>query len=82
MKKTIIAIIVALMTGTGIIKAQMPAVTLKGMDGREVRTDTLHLSNGGKPIIIIFDAVFSIFISFNISSILLKICVYRIIIAN
>jgi len=56
MKKTIIAIIVALMAGTGIIKAQMPAVTLKGMDGREVRTDTLHLSNGGKPIIIDFFA--------------------------
>ena len=35
-------------------KAQMPAVTLKTIDGKTVRTDTL--SNNGKPIIIDFFA--------------------------
>jgi len=35
-------------------KAQLPAVTLKTMNGVEVRTDTL--SNGGKPFIIDFFA--------------------------
>lgn len=34
--------------------AQLPAVTLKSMDGKTVRTDTL--SNGGKPLIIDFFA--------------------------
>lgn len=34
--------------------AQLPAVTLKSMDGKAVRTDTL--SNNGKPIIIDFFA--------------------------
>lgn len=36
------------------LKAQIPAVTLKTMDGKTVRTDTL--SNGGKPFIISFFA--------------------------
>lgn len=36
------------------IKAQMPAVTLKTIDGKEIKTDTL--SNGGKPMIIDFFA--------------------------
>ena len=35
-------------------KAQLPTVTLKAMNGTEVRTDTL--SNGGKPFIIDFFA--------------------------
>lgn len=35
-------------------KAQMPAITLKTIDGKTVRTDTL--SNNGKPIIIDFFA--------------------------
>ncbi len=35
-------------------KAQLPAVTLRSMDGHEVRTDTL--SNNGRPIIIDFFA--------------------------
>ena len=56
MKKTLIAALVALFAWTATAKAQLPSVTLKGMDGREVRTDTLHLSNGGRPIIIDFFA--------------------------
>ena len=36
------------------VLAQLPAVTLKTMNGTEVRTDTL--SNGGKPFIIDFFA--------------------------
>ena len=35
-------------------QAQLPAITLKAMDGQTVRTDTL--SNGGKPFIIDFFA--------------------------
>ena len=38
----------------GQVNAQLPAVTLKTMNGTEVRTDTL--SNGGKPFIIDFFA--------------------------
>lgn len=34
--------------------AQLPSVTLKSMDGKEVRTDTL--SNGGRPFIVDFFA--------------------------
>jgi len=56
MKKTLIAALVALFAWTATAQAQLPSVTLKGMDGREVRTDTLHLSNGGRPIIIDFFA--------------------------
>ena len=37
-------------------KAQLPAVTLKSMEGKEVRTDTLNLMNQGRPIIIDFFA--------------------------
>lgn len=37
------------------VLAQLPAVTLKTMNGTEVRTDTL--SNGGKPFIIDFFAI-------------------------
>ena len=36
------------------VQAQLPAITLKNMDGTQVRTDTL--SNGGRPFIIDFFA--------------------------
>lgn len=53
MKKWICAIVVML-SFAGTMKAQLPAITLKTMDGKEVRTDTL--SNDGKPFIIDFFA--------------------------
>lgn len=53
MKKTIFAL-VAMLALAGTIKAQLPSVTLKTMDGKTVRTDTL--SNNGKPFIIDFFA--------------------------
>lgn len=47
--------LVAMLTLAGTtMKAQLPAVTLKTMDGKTVRTDTL--SNNGKPFIIDFFA--------------------------
>ena len=54
MKKTLFAIIVALLGIVNTASAQLPAVTLKTMDGKTIRTDTL--SNNGKPIIIDFFA--------------------------
>ena len=52
MKKFVVSL---LMTMTAAVAmAQLPAVTLKTLDGQEVRTDTL--SNNGKPIIIDFFA--------------------------
>ena len=53
MKKTF-AIIVLLCALAPLAQAQLPAVTLKTIDGRTVRTDTLN--NGGKPFIIDFFA--------------------------
>ena len=50
MKKIICLIIMAWVTSIGLLHAQLPAVTLKTMDGQSVRTDTL--SNNGKPFII------------------------------
>lgn len=48
-------LITVFLLGIGLnIKAQMPAVTLKTIDGKEIKTDTL--SNGGKPMIIDFFA--------------------------
>ncbi|MCR4853035.1 MAG: TlpA family protein disulfide reductase [Prevotella sp.] len=47
---------VTLFAWSATAQAQLPSVMLKGMDGREVRTDTLHQSNGGRPIIIDFFA--------------------------
>ena len=38
----------------GVLHAQLPAITLKTIDGQSVRTDTL--SNNGKPFIIDFFA--------------------------
>ena len=47
MKKSVLIFVVAFAFSLLPAQAQLPAVTLKTMDGKEVRTDTL--SNGGKP---------------------------------
>ena len=53
--KKLIFTIVAMLTFAGTeMSAQLPAITLKTMDGKTVRTDTL--SNNGKPFIIDFFA--------------------------
>ncbi|MCH5311392.1 MAG: TlpA family protein disulfide reductase [Prevotella sp.] len=54
MKKLIFTIVAMLTFAVGTMKAQLPAITLKTMDGKTVRTDTL--SNNGKPFIIDFFA--------------------------
>ncbi len=54
MRKTLLIIVVALLGIVTTASAQLPAVTLKTMDGKTIRTDTL--SNNGKPIIIDFFA--------------------------
>ena len=54
MKKLFFIIVVALMGIATNVSAQLPAVTLKTMEGKTIRTDTL--SNNGKPIIIDFFA--------------------------
>ena len=54
MKKFILFLVMALACSMIPVQAQLPAITLKTMDGVEVRTDTL--SNGGKPFIIDFFA--------------------------
>lgn len=54
MKRIILATILALAGMINEAAAQLPAVTLKSMDGKTVRTDTL--SNNGKPFIIDFFA--------------------------
>lgn len=55
MKNVIFSISVMLLSCISItVKAQLPAVTLKTIDGKTVRTDTL--SNNGKPFIIDFFA--------------------------
>lgn len=53
MRKVIMTLVLAV-AGCLQMAAQLPAVTLKSMDGKAVRTDTL--SNNGKPIIIDFFA--------------------------
>ena len=53
MKKIVLTLLVLLGVATNVF-AQIPAVTLKTLDGKTVRTDTL--SNNGKPIIIDFFA--------------------------
>ena len=53
MKKIVLTLLVLLGVSTNVL-AQIPAVTLKTLDGKTVRTDTL--SNNGKPIIIDFFA--------------------------
>ena len=54
MKNIAITLTLAFVLSLNEAKAQLPAVTLKTMNGVEVRTDTL--SNGGKPFIIDFFA--------------------------
>jgi len=54
MKKFFVLLIVCLMTGIGVAQAQLPAVTLKSIDGSSVSSETL--SNDGKPFIIDFFA--------------------------
>jgi len=54
MNKIVISILFALVASVGSLRAQLPAVTLKTIDGQSVRTDTLH--NNGKPFIIDFFA--------------------------
>lgn len=53
MKKVMLILAAALM-GTATVKAQLPSVTLKNIEGKTVVTDTL--SNNGKPFIIDFFA--------------------------
>lgn len=54
MKRYLIITILMLTCSTGSIFAQLPAVTLRTIDGDNVRTDTLR--NNGKPFIIDFFA--------------------------
>lgn len=54
MKKCIISFFVCLVAGFAVAQAQLPAVTLKTIDGATVHTETL--SNDGKPFIIDFFA--------------------------
>ena len=54
MRKLFFIIAIVLMGIANNVSAQLPAVTLKTMEGKTVRTDTL--SNNGKPIIIDFFA--------------------------
>ena len=54
MKKSLLVLGLAFVLSHVPAFAQLPVVTLKTMDGTEVRTDTL--SNGGKPFIIDFFA--------------------------
>ena len=54
MKRFVLFLVMALACSMIPVQAQLPAVTLKTLEGTEVRTDTL--SNGGKPFIIDFFA--------------------------
>jgi len=54
MKKNFLFFLLLVLSSLLPVQAQLPAVTLKNMNGVEVRTDTL--SNGGKPFIIDFFA--------------------------
>ena len=54
MKKTVLSLLVLLTCAIGTVSAQLPSVTLKDINGKAVRTDTL--SNNGKPFIIDFFA--------------------------
>ena len=54
MKKILFALVVLLLVGVLSVRAQLPQVTLKTMDGKAVRVDTLN--NGGKPFVIDFFA--------------------------
>lgn len=54
MKKLFVTLMVSILAGFGVAQAQLPAMTLKTIDGAAVQTDTL--SNEGKPFIIDFFA--------------------------
>lgn len=54
MKKYILSFLLCLLCGSTIAWAQLPAVTLKSIDGSTVQSETL--SNDGKPFIIDFFA--------------------------
>ena len=54
MKKIFFSLIVCLLAGYGVAQAQLPAVTLKTLDGGTIQSETL--SNDGKPFIIDFFA--------------------------
>jgi len=54
MKRIWMIFLLALVASTGTVQAQLPAVTLKTMDGKTVNTS--QLSNDGKPFIIDFFA--------------------------
>ncbi len=54
MKKCIVSFCVCLVAAFGVAQAQLPAVTLKTIDGATVQTDSLN--NEGKPFIIDFFA--------------------------
>ena len=54
MKRLLITTAMVLMASISALHAQLPAVTLKTIDGQSIRTDTL--SNNGKPFIIDFFA--------------------------
>ncbi len=54
MKRILLAIVIAFVGVANQVSAQLPAVTLKTMEGKTLRTDTL--SNNGKPFIIDFFA--------------------------
>ena len=53
-KKLLLILFLAIFTNVQTTLAQLPAITLKTMDGKTIRTDTL--SNDGKPFIIDFFA--------------------------
>jgi thiol-disulfide isomerase/thioredoxin len=54
MRKLLVSFFVCLLAGMGMAQAQLPAVTLKAIDGSVVQTETLN--NDGKPFIIDFFA--------------------------
>ncbi len=54
MIKYFISLVICLCAGIGVAQAQIPAVTLKSIDGATVQSDTLR--NNGKPFIIDFFA--------------------------
>ncbi len=54
MKKSVFAFFLLLLAGFGVAQAQLPAVSLKSIDGATVQSETLN--NDGKPFIIDFFA--------------------------
>ena len=54
MRRSIVTLAICLLAGIGIAQAQLPAVTLKSIEGTTVQSETL--SNDGRPFIIDFFA--------------------------